>query len=404
MKILYLAQTFPPEPGATKRPARQAAQWVRAGHEVTVLTALPSYPLGRRLPSHRGRTFMRERIDGVQVLRVRSMAAANVGIARRALAFASFAAAATIVGSFVARPDLVIGSIPKPGTELAALALSRVHRCPLVLEVRDVLPHSLAEVGLLPRTTTFRALEALYGAVYRRAERLAVTELAAAELLMRLGVRREALLTWPHAWDATDLADDSDGHALRTRLGWEGCFIVAYAGSFSAHYRVMDMVAAAERLRKTLPSLRLLLVGTGATFDAVQRAAATVPNVHLTGGIEPGSMGPYLRAADLFLWPAVNADALGGTKIIEYLAVGRPVLALEGTPDAGATLAAIGAGEGVTATDGAALDEALCRWADAPQRRALAGRCARQHVQPRDRATVAAAALDDLHAVLSTCP
>ena len=335
------------------------------------------------------------------MLRVPSLAAANVGLGRRALAFASFAGMALVAGLPLPRPDLVIGSIPKPGTELAALALSWIHRCPLVLEVRDVLPHSLAEAGVVTRGRAFAALESLYGAIYRRADRVAVTERTAADLLVQLGVAPDAVVLWPHAWDAADLGDRSGGVQVRARLGWKDAFVVAYAGSFSAHYRVMDMVAAAHRLRQALPSLRLLLVGTGATFDAVARAAADLPNVVLTGGMEPSAVGPYLHAADLFLWPAVNGDPLGGTKIVEYLAVGRPVLALEGHEGAGAALAAIGAGEGIPAHDAPALDRALGRWAAAPHRREYAGRCARAAVRDRDRATVAARALSDLHAVFA---
>jgi colanic acid biosynthesis glycosyl transferase WcaI len=402
LKILYFVQTYPPEPGATKRPARQAAEWVKAGHQVTVVTALPSYPMGRRLPGYRGRVFMRERLDGVDVLRVPTLAAPNVGSVRRMLAFASFAMAATATGLIVGEPDIVIGSIPKPGTELAALAISRVRGCPLVLEVRDVLPRSLLRVGSDARTIRYRAAESVYGGIYRQADRLAVTEDAAAEQLMALGVRRENLVAWPHAWDAADLSDNDAGERVRAQLGWQGAFVAVYAGSFSSCYRVPDMVAAARRLHAILPSFRLLLVGTGATFDAVAQAAKTLPNVHLTGGVPPSDVGMWLRAADLFLWPAANDDVLGGTKIIEYLAVGRPVLALEGNTGAGAALAQIGAGEGVSFEDPAAVDRALIAWADAPERRRDAGDRARAHVSSLARARVAAAALEDLQGVLTS--
>lgn len=396
MNILYVVQTFPPEPGATKRPARQAAAWVRAGHEVTVVTALPSYPLGRRLPGYHGRVFVRERVDGVEVLRVPTLTSPNLGFVRRTLSFASFAAAATLSGLRVARPDVVIGSIPKPGTELAALTLARVHGCPLLLEVRDVLPRSLLRGQFLSPTPAMAALESLYGAIYRSAQRLAVTEQAAAEQLVELGVRREHIVSWPHAWDPSDLADDEAGARVRAELGWTDAFVLVYAGSFSAHYRVLDMVEAARRLQRRLPSLRLLLLGTGATFEQVRHAAAGLANVHLTGGLEPGAVGPWLRAADLFLWPTVNDDPLGGTKIVEYLAVGRPVIALEGTPGAGSALEYIGAGEGVSIDDSEALDRVLIAWADAPARRRDAAACAQAYAAARERTYVAAAALDDM--------
>ena len=396
MKILYVVQTFPPEPGATKRPARQAAAWVRAGHDVTVVTALPSYPLGHRLPGYRGRMFVRERVDGVEVLRVPTFTSPNVGFVRRTLSFASFAAAATLSGSRVERPDVIIGSMFKPGTELAALTLARVHGCPLLLEVRDVLPRNLVRGQFLSPTPAVALLDSLYGAIYRRAQKLAVTEQAAAAMLVELGVRPEHIVSWPHAWDSSDLADDEAGARVRNDLGWTDAFVVTYAGSFSALYRILDMVEAARRLQRRLPNLRLLLVGTGATFDQVRRAAEGLSNVHMTGGIEPGAVGPWLRAADMFLLPAVNDDPLGGTKIVEYLAIGRPVLALEVRPGAGLALANIGAGEGVSIDDPNALDRALIEWANAPARRREAAANARAYAAPLERTHVAAAALDDV--------
>lgn len=396
MKILYVVQTFPPEPGATKRPARQAAIWAQAGHDITVVTALPSYPLGRRLPGYRGRVFVREQVDGVEVLRVPTLISPNLGFVRRTLSFASFAAVATLSGARVARPDVIVGSIFKPGTELAAVTLARMHGCPLLLEVRDVLPRNLVRGQVLSETPAMAALDSLYGAIYRSAQRLAVTEQAAAEQLVELGVPPERIVSWPHAWDRSDLADDDAGARVRAELGWTDAFVVAYVGSFSAIYRVTDMVAAARRLQQRLPNLRVLLVGTGATFEQVRRLAAGLTNVHMTGGVEPGSVGPWLRAADLFLWPTVNDDPLGGTKIIEYLAVGRPVLALEGTRGAGAALEQIGAGEGVSLDDPEALDRALIDWANATARRRDAAARARAFAAPRERTHVAAAALDDL--------
>lgn len=400
MHILYLAQTYPPEPGATKRPARQAAAWVRAGHAVTVITAMPSYPMGERLPGYRGRMVLRERIDGVEVVRVPSLASPNVGLARRGLSFASFAATATLAGLGVARPDIVIGSIPKPGTELAALALARRYACPLVLEVRDVLPRTLLRSEMLTTKPAYVAIESAYAVVYRSAARLVVTEQAAAAQLIELGVSPDRIVSWPHAWDACDLADDAAGARVRAELGWADAFVVAYAGSFSALYHVPEMVAAARRLQSRLPQLRLLLIGAGAMLAQVREHARDLTNVHVTGGIEPGAVGPYLRAADMFLWPAVNDDPLGGTKIIEYLAVGRPVLALQGHVGAGPALARIGAGEGVAFDDAAAVDQALMSWAASPERRRDAAMHARTHVAQRERAQVAADALEDLRRLI----
>ena len=49
MRILYLTQWFHPEPNIVKGTAFVHAL-EEAGHEVTVVTALPNYPAGRIYP------------------------------------------------------------------------------------------------------------------------------------------------------------------------------------------------------------------------------------------------------------------------------------------------------------------------------------------------------------------
>ena len=80
MRILFLSQYFPPEPGApAARVSELARSWVRIGHEVTVLTAMPNHPTGVVPEAYRGRALVRERVEGIDVVRTWIYAAANKG-------------------------------------------------------------------------------------------------------------------------------------------------------------------------------------------------------------------------------------------------------------------------------------------------------------------------------------
>ena len=51
MKAVILTQFFPPEMGAAQnRISALARAFVRRGHDLTVLTALPNYPTGQIYP------------------------------------------------------------------------------------------------------------------------------------------------------------------------------------------------------------------------------------------------------------------------------------------------------------------------------------------------------------------
>jgi len=152
MKILYVSQYFPPEMGApAARVFELSREWVRLGHQVTVLTGFPNHPTGIIPPEYRGQWLRREVVDGIRVVRVPIYAAANRGVAKRIANYLSYAASASVVGPWVAeRPDLVLATSPQFLTAIAGFWLSRIYRVPFVFEVRDLWPRSIVAVGPCP--------------------------------------------------------------------------------------------------------------------------------------------------------------------------------------------------------------------------------------------------------------
>ena len=56
MHILFLTDNFPPEVNApASRTHEHCREWVRAGHEVTVVTGVPNFPQGRVFAGYRNR-------------------------------------------------------------------------------------------------------------------------------------------------------------------------------------------------------------------------------------------------------------------------------------------------------------------------------------------------------------
>src|SRR6266571_8480166 len=102
MKILYLSQYFPPEMGApAARVHELSREWVKLGHEVTVLTGFPNHPTGIVPPEYRGQLLRREVVDGIRIVRIPIYAAANKGFVRRVLNYLSYWASASAFGPFV---------------------------------------------------------------------------------------------------------------------------------------------------------------------------------------------------------------------------------------------------------------------------------------------------------------
>jgi len=370
MKILYITQTFPPEPGSTQRPLKQAVCLHDLGHEITILTTMPYYPLGRIFKQYRGKVLIREKLEGIDVIRVWSVPAPNKGKIRRIISQVSFAIGAVITALWIAKPDLIIASVPPIGAEIAAVFVASLKRCWVLLELRDVIPDNLLLIGINRKSPLARILDAYFKLIYRWVDLIAVPGKNMIDTLKQRGVSSNRILLLPHAGDLEQLVHH-DGQQVRQRFGLQDKFVVVYAGSFSRYYCVPHLVAAASYLQDKLRNVQLLLVGTGPDREKVGDIIRKTgqKNVTLAGSVAPDEIGAYLQAADLFLAPWVAEEPLScyqdylGTKVCEYLVVGRPVVALENYPVYGNLLRRIGAGTSVTARHPEKLADAIAFYA-----------------------------------------
>src|SRR5258708_35406056 len=114
MKILYVSQYYPPEMGAPgARASELSRHWVNAGHEVTVLTGFPNHPTGVVPPEYRNRfrrLVVREREDGVDLVRTWLLPLPSRKAHERMLNYTSFCISSAATGLFLSRPDVVIAS------------------------------------------------------------------------------------------------------------------------------------------------------------------------------------------------------------------------------------------------------------------------------------------------------
>ena len=170
MHILFLTDNFPPEVNApASRTYEHCREWVKAGHQVTVITCAPNFPKGRVFDGYKNRIWQRQTIDGIEVIRVWTYITANEGFARRVIDYLSFMFAAILAGSFVRKVDIVVGTSPQFFTACAAYVVGSLKRRPWVFELRDLWPETIKAVGAMRNLFAIRMLERLELFLYHRA-------------------------------------------------------------------------------------------------------------------------------------------------------------------------------------------------------------------------------------------
>lgn len=334
MRILFLTDNFPPEVNApASRTFEHCREWVRAGHQVTVITGAPNFPKGKLFPGYRNRLWQRETLEGIEVVRVWTYITANAGFARRTLDYLSFMVTSFLAGLFQHRPDVIIGTSPQFFTNCAAWMLSVFRRRPFVFELRDLWPESIKTVGAMQDSMALRLLERLELFLYRRAAAVvAVTESFRRNLVSR-GIDPQKIAVVLNGVDLSRFQPLARDPELAERLGLAGNFVPGYIGTHGMAHALETLLEAAARIR-ALPegaNVRFVLLGDGARKQALQEIAASrgLDNVLFLDTVTKADVPRYwslLDASIIHLRQADNFTQVIPSKLFEGMGMGIPVL------------------------------------------------------------------------------
>ena len=112
-----------------------------------MITGVPNHPKGALFDGYENRWFQEEEIDGIRVLRTWMYVTSNEGFVRRTLNYVLFAVTAVLASLRAERPDVVIATSPQFFCGLAGMVVSWLKWRPFVLEVRDLWPDSIVQLG-----------------------------------------------------------------------------------------------------------------------------------------------------------------------------------------------------------------------------------------------------------------
>ena len=150
MKILFLSHYYPPEVNApATRTYEHCKQWVKNGHEVTVVSCVPHHPMGKVYPGYKNKLYQVEYKDGIRAIKVLTYITANEGFIKRTWNYVLYMIMAVIIAPFIGKADVVISTSPQFFNGLAGYVVSRLKRAPWLLEIRDLWPESIVAVGAI---------------------------------------------------------------------------------------------------------------------------------------------------------------------------------------------------------------------------------------------------------------
>ena len=264
MRILFLADNFPPEGNApANRTYEHAIEWVKRGHHVTVITTAPNFPDGVVFDGYENDWRVVEERDGIRIVRVKTYIAANSGVVRRTLDYMSFGLMGFLAGLLEKRPDIVTGTSPQFFTVCAAWLLSVFKWRPFVFELRDFWPASIRAVGAMHSRVALNMLSWIEMFLYRKATAIVpVTHSFGSELLER-GIDGSKIHVVANGVDTTAYSPLKKDADLSLKYGLEGKFVVGYIGTHGMAHALHRVLETADLLRRR-DDIVFIFVGGGA--------------------------------------------------------------------------------------------------------------------------------------------
>ena len=140
----------------------------------------------------------------------------------RVLNWLTYAVGALVAGARWGRYDVVYASSPPLLTPLAGWLLARLRRVPLVVEIRDLWPRSMVELGYLADgSRTHRVLVSLERFVYRSADAIVAVADGWQDHFAAFGVRPEKVVLVSNGAEPADFVPTVSRDKAHTELGAE---------------------------------------------------------------------------------------------------------------------------------------------------------------------------------------
>jgi glycosyltransferase involved in cell wall biosynthesis len=281
----------------------------------------------------------------------------------------------------IGRPDVVIGSSVHLLAVLAAYGVAKHHKSKFLMEVRDLWPQTIIDMGQLSeRHLLTKLLRALERFLYQRAERIITLLPKAGEYITALGIEDERIVWIPNGVDLSRFRVGSAGKLQEV-------FQVMYLGAHGPANALDVLLQAAKIVQdRGFEAIRFVLVGDGPEKPRLIELAGKLQlrNVEFREPVKKTEVPKVLQEATVTACILQDIPlyryGISLNKLFDYLALGKPII-LGGNP-ANNPVEEACCGLTVPPRDPKALAEAIIKlYRMPPEEREALGRQGREYVE-----------------------
>jgi glycosyltransferase involved in cell wall biosynthesis len=238
-----------------------ATEWVKRGYNVTVLTGIPNYPMGKFFPGYSWTKKRTETWNGIKIIRIPLIARGHSSIGM-VLNYYSF----VISGWFWNRfnkvdADLVFSFETSPMTQVkVGCGYAKKHKVPHFLYVQDLWPENVETVTGIHNRLIIGPIDRMVDKIYKQTDKIFVTSPSFVEAVVnrKNSVDRNKVYYWPQY--AEEFYRPVDKHVYEG-IPDDDSFKVVFTGNIGTA-QGLDILPKTAKLMKD-DNVRFVVVGDG---------------------------------------------------------------------------------------------------------------------------------------------
>ena len=258
MDILIVAQYFYPE---SFRINDIATEWVKRGNNVTVLTGIPNYPMGKFFPGYSWTKKRKEQWNGINIIRIPLIARGHSSIGM-VLNYYSFVISGWFWNRFNSiKAEIVFSYETSPMTQVkVGCGYAKKHKVPHFLYVQDLWPENVETVTGIHNRLIIGPIDRMVDRIYKQVDKLFVTSPSFVDAVVnrKNPVDPQKVFYWPQYAEEFYRPIENKGYE---GIPDDNSFKIAFTGNIGTA-QGLDILPQTAKLMKD-DNVRFVIVGDG---------------------------------------------------------------------------------------------------------------------------------------------
>ncbi len=300
-----------------------AKELVKRGHSVSIVASSFHYSKYAEMKEYGKSEYIQENIDGVDFIWIKTPPYFGNGGARvRNMLSYTYKALNIMPKLGLKNPDIIMGSSVHLFAVYVAYRLSQKYNTPFIMEVRDLWPQTLIDMGISKWHPFIVVLGWLEKYLYKRADKI-ISNLPYAYKHIQKFVSKKKFI-----WISNGVDLDNIHYTEKQKTNK---FTISYTGAIGVANSLALLVYVADALKDRV-DIVFRIVGDGAEKNKLKELVESkqLINISIEDPIAKNEITGILQSSDILYFNLVDSPVfnfgISSNKLFDYMASGRVII------------------------------------------------------------------------------